>query len=423
MFRMNTIPVLLLLVMSGCSSSSATGDGWVHETTDDGLNRTVRTVSGSVWGGTATLVEEASIGVLEGADEYMLGNVASLCAYDGRIYLIDRQVPVIRMYDYDGTFIRNIGREGGGPGEYDSPTSIRVSPADGTLFVRDGRQGRLNVYSADGESIDTWPLRSGYMTSNQLVVTREGHPYTYIWAFSGDDLASWTSGMARVGPEGVEADTLNVPEFDFEEWTIEARNEDSWMTNTVPFSPTSISVMSPLRMMIGGVSTDYSFQIFHPDGRVTVIEKEWKKIPVESDEQKWYKARAIANFRNMIPGWAWNGREIPNHKPPFEDLLADGDGRVWVRRLGPGIPLEGCDPEPEDSSDFNSKPCWQETFTMDVFDIEGRFLGAVDIPEGLQSYPEPYIDGDMFLAVIEGDEGVEYVKRFRLQLPAEEELH
>jgi hypothetical protein len=144
---------------------------------------------------------------------------------------------------------------------------------------------------------------------------------------------------------------------------------------------------------------------------------------VESDEQKWYKARAVANFRSMIPGWVWNGREVPNYKPPFDELLADRDGRIWVRRLGPGIHLEGCDPEPEDSSDFYSNPCWQETYIMDVFDIEGRFLGAVDIPEGFQSYPEPYIHGDMVLAVIEDDEGVEYVKRFRLQLPAEKEMH
>ena len=292
-----------------------------------------------------------------------------------------------------------------------------VNPTDGRIFIRDGRQGRLNVYSADGESIDTWPLRSGYMTSNQLVVTREGHPYTYIWAFSGDDLSSWNSGLARVGPEGVESDTLKEPEFDFDEWIIEARNENSWISNNVPFSPTAISVMSPLRMMIGGVSTDYSLQVFHPDGRVTVIEKEWERIPIESAEQKWYKARATANMRGMIPGWVWNGREIPNHKPPFEDLLADGDGRIWVRRPGPGIQLQGCDPEPEDSSDFQRNPCWQETFTMEVFDIEGRFLGKVDIPEGFQSYPEPYIDGDLVLAVIEGDEGVEYVKRFRLQPP------
>lgn len=183
MIRIKAIPVFLFLVLSGCTGSSAVGDGWVHETHQEGQVKTVRTVSGSVWGGTATLVEEASIGVLEGADEYMLGNVSSLCAYDGRIYLIDRQVPVIRMYDYDGTFIGNIGRQGGGPGEYDSPSSIRISPVDGTIFVRDGSQGRLNVYSADGESIDTWPLRSGYMTSNQLVVTPEGHPYTYVWAF------------------------------------------------------------------------------------------------------------------------------------------------------------------------------------------------------------------------------------------------
>ena len=420
-FLLLSIPVLACSLFS-CSKRTATGEGWLHEISTIGNVKTVRTLGGSVWGGTARLVEEASIGVVDGADEYMLGNVASICAHNGRILVVDRQVPVVRMYNYEGDFLRNIGRQGGGPGEYDGPTSIRVSPVDGTIFLRDGSRGRLNVYDSEGESIDTWPLRSGFMTSWQLVVTPDGHPYTYSWTMGGDDFSTRRTGMMQVGPEGIGGDTLLVPDFDFEPWTIEFRDGNSWIQNSVPFSPTEVWTMSPLRIMIGGVSIDYSFKVHHSDGGVIVVEKSWEKVPVEPAEGRWYKARATANMRGMAPGWVWNGKEVPDFKPPFEDLLADADGRIWVRRPGPGIYQEGCDDDPEDSSKFYSNPCWRETFTMEVFDIDGRFLGPVEIPEGFQSYPEPYIQGALVLAVVEGEEGIECVKRFRLQLPEADDL-
>jgi len=49
--------------------------------------------AGSVWGGTATLVEEASIGVETGEAPYLLGTVSALSAHDDRIFLLDGQVP------------------------------------------------------------------------------------------------------------------------------------------------------------------------------------------------------------------------------------------------------------------------------------------------------------------------------------------
>ena len=105
--------IALLLVIGviaglvvGCSGRS-TGGGWVHETVDDGSIRTVRTVSGSVWGGHGHLVEEASIGVVEGADEYMLGRVRSLFVHDEQIYVLDNQVPILRIYDLAGNIRRS----------------------------------------------------------------------------------------------------------------------------------------------------------------------------------------------------------------------------------------------------------------------------------------------------------------------------
>ena len=89
-----------------------------------------------------------------------------------------------------------------------------------------------------------------------------------------------------------------------------------------------------------------------------------------------------------------------------------------MRRQGPGIHLEGCEEKPEDSSGFALNPCWTERYFFDVFDMNGRYLGRVDLPDRLLPRPVPFIDGDLFLGVVEADDGTPYVKRYRLQLPA-----
>ncbi len=411
--------MILLIALAACSSQGAERGGWIHETSIAGAVTTVRTVSGSVWGGSARLVEEASIGMEEGPDEYLLGQVGSLAAHDDRIYVLDRQVPILRVYDREGIFITDIGGPGNGPGEMQSPTSVRVSPVDGTIYVRDGSQGRLNVYSADGASIDTWPLRSGFMTSRQLVVTGDGALYTSSWIEeeSAGDITDLRTTMNRIGPEGLIDDYLIAPEFGLEGWEIEFQNENSFISNNVPFSPQEEWIMSPLGVMVGGASTDYRFDVFHRDGSVTRIEREWEKIPVEPEERRWYRARATANMRSMAPGWAWNGREVPHFKPPFDGFMADSDGRVWVLRKGPGIQVEGADPDPEDRAEFRTNPRWLESWFVDVFDPDGRFLGEVNLPAGFETYPEPFIRGDTVIARSTAEDGVPRVKRYRLVLP------
>ncbi len=117
----------LTLGISACSSDAGeTGlPTWQAVTDTVGDTITVRTISGSVWRDTAYLEAEVSIGMLEGPDEYLIGNPSSIAVSDaGVIFVLDRQVPVIRAYGSDGSYLFDVGREGGGPGEYKSPESI-----------------------------------------------------------------------------------------------------------------------------------------------------------------------------------------------------------------------------------------------------------------------------------------------------------
>lgn len=83
---------MLVVASSGCSSGSTSEGRWQQETTTYGNRKIVHTFSGSIWGGRAQLMEEASIGAADGPDEYLLGSVMSLYAANNQILVLDRDV-------------------------------------------------------------------------------------------------------------------------------------------------------------------------------------------------------------------------------------------------------------------------------------------------------------------------------------------
>ena len=102
--RRGTLLAILVLAIA-CSPDAPQldpGGTWVGTITTEGNVTTVVNKSGSVWGGEAQLVEEMSIGVDIGEDEYMLGHIANIYATDELLYLTDTQEPSVRVYDTDG---------------------------------------------------------------------------------------------------------------------------------------------------------------------------------------------------------------------------------------------------------------------------------------------------------------------------------
>ena len=146
-FRSIVAASVATLTVVGCGSQESSPDTvgtWVGTITTEGNVTTVINESGSVWGGAARLVEEMSIGVDVGAQEYMLGEIRAVTANAEHIYVADASIPAVRVYDYQGRYVKDIGSRGGGPGEFIRPDKAAVA-ADGTLYVYG--DGRVNVYS------------------------------------------------------------------------------------------------------------------------------------------------------------------------------------------------------------------------------------------------------------------------------------
>jgi hypothetical protein len=147
-------------------------------------------------------------------------------------------------------------------------------------------------------------------------------------------------------------------------------------------------------------------------------------VPVENAEGAWYRdlLRADIGDAQEVSGWDPDSMP-PAQKPAFDQLVFDENGRVWVIQAGPGFRLPGCNEHASEGAEFRGDPCWNESVLADVFDEEGRYLGAVQMPEELSGLdprilrPRPYIRDDMVIIAAEDELGTIRVKRYRLELP------
>ena len=146
--RVLTLLSLSALIVScgGSEAETATAPVWEHTSTTDGNVTTLANIAGSQWGADARLVEELSIGQLEGPDEYAFGMISAIWPTDDRVYVADARLDVARAYDLDGNYLFTIGATGQGPGEYESAAGVIGLP-DGRIAVHDGQ--KLIIYGAD----------------------------------------------------------------------------------------------------------------------------------------------------------------------------------------------------------------------------------------------------------------------------------
>ena len=349
--------------------------------------------------------------------------VSGVWATNERIYVVDMQVPAVRVYDWSGDHLFDIGREGEGPGEYREPWLVATRPNGDIVVSETG--SRLHVYSPDGTPLQTFNSGSIYTiyTLSSFLVSAEGVPYrvTFEGPMTAD--ASSRIGTQAVGPEGAIGDPIFPPSLGFETWCLEYFHPRTQRTDTscnVPFAPHEVSELTPDLAWVVGISDQYRFEIHASSGHVTRVENSWTPVPVSAEEVDYERGRTRGYIRQWEPGWDWNGPEIPDHKPAYSRLMPDRSARIWVVRQGPSRRVT--DERTEDFSDYAAsrrdyRPCWVAELFLDAFDTEGRYLGELRAPHSGAFARDAFVQGDVFVAPVFDESGTIMVKRYRLVLP------
>ena len=421
-------PVALAIGVLACSSepiAAPAGSEWQRTVETSGNVTTVTTLSGSVWGGTATLQEELSMGVEAGEPHHMFGQISAIWATEEEIYVVDYQAPAVRVFDHAGNHLRDIGKEGQGPGEFERPSRIVVD-AGGRVFVgQTAAGGRINVYSPEGETLDTWALANVQpgggvrLSATTLILGDGGELYvrgTRLPQGPIVDERTIVQGTYALRDGVPEGEFLEAPGFDYQP----QRTGQAPYQLTVPFSPIERSGFMPSGAWVAGVNDDYHFEIHHPGGHVVKVQRYWDPIPISQEEAAYTKRYLESAVRQDLPDWRYSGPEVPPHRPAFASFYPDYSGRVMVVVYDETRRLEDCDDiirDPDLTPGPGFRHCWPARYFWDAFDLEGDYLGRIDQPEG--TVTAPFFNGSTFLMAVEDEWGTIQVKKYRVVLPAE----
>jgi hypothetical protein len=255
-------------------------------------------------------------------DDIMFGVTGTvLCDEQGNAYVLDRQLSEIQVFDENGEWLRTIGREGEGPGEFQNAADIFFS-IGGSIGVMQLFPGKIVQMTTDGDPAGTYPLGHDGFVQMQRARLLDGQ---LLLAGSGNNRAN--GKMIRDGflqiisPDGelgtkfaswsneLDFSTLRFEEIDLDgfsrHWTVGTQN----------------------RVFAAQDWNSYAITVWNADGSIDrIIERDYK--PKERDDER--RSEVKDRFQINI-----NGRNAEVLTEEYErcvnEIYPRPNGYIWVR--------------------------------------------------------------------------------------------
>ena len=340
-----------------------------------------------------------SIGAREGEGPYMLHRAGdAFILSDGRIVVANMGSHELRVFDASGTHVATWGRRGEGPGEFnpfvqahrwrgDSVLAL-YSPANHlSVLDSEGNFGRAFTLARDDSffqveavlpagailSSDWLPrsLDDGLIRPEDTyrVNDAEGDELSLLGSFPGTEWFNFFSGTRGWGAEIPHAHRIST--FAWGDLVAIAPNDT--------YEIRAFGLDGTLKRI---VRRDHDLVVSTAAHMDAEIEDRVARIP---EEERAERGRELREDLQQIP--------LPETFPAFAAATADLVDHLWVREYE--LPGEG-----------GANPVWT------VFNPEGRVLGFVETPAGLDIYE---IGEDYILGLATDDLGVEYIQVWALE--------
>lgn len=416
---------------SGCGELPGVGGGAVQfEVTDSAGVELVRNGPHGPLGSDPVPAREVlRIGVVEGEDSYQFSRILDVeVAADGRILVANGQTATVRVFDPEGSFIREFGGRGEGPGEFIAVNRV-VSTGEDITVIDFQTGGRSTRFSADGRVLSVWRHTGtdGVRTSPSFW-TSEGwfgsvsSPSTVRQPLppgtpdtTRHELYRLAEGTPDVPPE---PDVVLPPAGIL--YATEARGGTGRDWGLVEVGR-EIGVDGDGRWIIAG-GVPYAIEVYSPEGELARrITREYAPVPLNLEtEVEEHLALAEAAYRPddfpMGPEQARIQLEqyrervaaqatfpVPDHRPPARELLVSPDGSFWVERVDHVAPARLA---VERTLSFAVDMLEPISSLWDMFDESGRLLGQIELPP---RFTPMRLGGRRVYGVLEDELGVEYV--------------
>ncbi len=315
----------------------------------------VKNPAASIEGAVDLPLEELfSLGGESEDDDELFGLVQEiLLDEDGNSYLLDQQLDEIRVFDPKGRFVKSLGRQGEGPGEFQNPQTFFFLP-DGNIGVAQMMPARIAVLDRQGEGLDDLPVpgSEGGFTMVRKVLPAGDHLVMQLMvAGFGEGKMRNTNRLVAVDSQGNELSVFGESFREFEvgqgQMVISMGDEEFARVWTAAPDGTVYVVND---------YTGYRIEVYGADGKLAkVIEREFEPLPFTKEEDARRRKRWEEQPRR---GGLEVKPDFPEFKPDITDLVARPDGELWVRTS-------------------RSSAGDRDLGTFDVFDREGRFVRVV----------------------------------------------
>ena len=386
------------LPLAAALSALLTGGGVLHGTA--AAQVLVENSLKSAWAATAewTLEEDLRI---SGPPGGYLGMVVAVAA-DSRdnIYILEYVTQEIHVFDPEGEFLRTLGGQGDGPGEFRDALGPAIAPGD-TLWVADQRAPRYSIFAPDGTFIGTRVRRgasSGGARTERCTIARDGGYTEWLTRYpkeekTGDmaDIDLLHFHPVRVSRNAEEQDTL--PHLEFTQQMADMPSVG--MRRPVYFGPNLRRALGCSGDLWFALSGEYRLHRRTLEGDTTLVATLDGVRAAAIGEADRDEIRAMFQRRPNPEMMADYLRALPERKPVIINIFVDGAGHVFV--------------VPETSRvDAGT--------AIDVFREDGVFLGRVAVPDTVRIDPGTvYATADYILFAGEDDAGTPYVTRLRIR--------
>ncbi len=334
-----------------------------------------------------------AIGRADGAAHEMFGEIGSV-AFDAsdNLYVLDRQAKRVMVYDRSGRFLRQIGREGQGPGELMVPLSTFVG-GDGTVIVADLGRRAYSLFGADGTFVRNVAMNGfpeqlaslGWHPRGGVLGTFRAPPPDQIQPGDGVITENTLPLTIHSLAGGAATRVFNIPRTSTTRTSSPSQGEVMIRRTTPPaFSPPVLFGALPNGQVALSFTAGYTVRIVDLNGQtLRYLQRPMRtRLTTDRDREQARQARRemIASGRGMIRitaggggGGGGSGRgsappsgaemermmgemQFADTIPALAGLRVAPSGKLWIERTA---------------------QTWGERGPVDLVTPEGEYLGTI----------------------------------------------
>ena len=255
-------------------------------------------------------------------------------APDGRLWVLDRQVQSLRLFEADGAPLKEVARRGSGPGELGKVAGFRLAPGGGVV-VRDYANGRVLRFTAAGEAAGEQRSDLFGGVSWDGVIDAEGRTLELVTVFQGKTQSELMQLRRSRGPSAVLTPRPSRRRARSSGPT--GTRSSSRAASSTPFrSPRAASVRSRTTVHSGAgapTSTDCGVSRSATPCRELVVGGEGVRLPIATQRATPPCGCSRSALAKGGAGEPRSNRSLaPADHGPVHALLTDDERRLWVLR-------------------------------------------------------------------------------------------